>query len=427
MALMRTSRNGEPPGKKKAQQEIKVTAKTPYGVSAQTGGKVKLKGVSLKETEEKYTPEKANIEYEKAVKSGGMVSVYDKSVDPTTRKLVLGSIGSSDNLGKRTDIAIPKGYKASSYKDVYGVDFNPEEFRAASKGPDFDKYLKQKGISAGQSFVPQFGYQAKYETQADIKKKKETEIEQFKKEVGDVSKLKLDKLPLLKPEKIATKTTGGLRKSEPQAPTEKSDWEAPSKSEYKSKSRFKTARNAVFNSGGDGMKLGSAKVEQKSSKYSRIGGYAREGRMAKAYFGGGFENQPISTIGETRATLKKDKAEFKAGIKEARKTGDREKIQGYRAAKKDINAEIKQTKLAGKYLSKLDKELTGVRAGQELKSTGKIKAFTPEKMAGFIGSKQDVYNSDASFNKFLAKRSTDNAINKNKTFGRKVKNAEQKP
>jgi hypothetical protein len=234
--------------------------------------------------------------------------------------------------------------------------------------------------------------------------------------------LSVGRLPLKKPGKIAAKTTGPLRMSERAEPAEKPNWQDPSKSEYKSKSRFKTARNAVFNSGGDGMKLGSAKVEQKSSKESRIGGYAREGKMAKAYFGGGFENQPSVTIAESRDVLRKDKAEFKSGIKEARKAGDKEKVAAYRASKKDINTEIKQTKLASKYLGKLGKEYTGVREGEELRSTGKIKAYTPEAMAGFTGSKQDTYNSDANFNKFLAK----NAVNNNKTFGRKVKIANKR-
>lgn len=422
MALMRTSRNGEPPGKKKSS----------YEVSSKSGGKVDLKGVSL--TEGKYTAEKANIDYEKALKSGSMVSVYDKSVDPTTRKFVLGSIGTSDNLGKRTDIAIPKGYKASSYKDVYGVDFNPEEFRAASKGPDFDKYLKQKGISAGQSFVPQFGYQSRYETEADRKKQKQIEFNELKAE----SMKPLSKLPLLKPEKIASKTVGSLRMSEKSEPMEKSDWDEPSKA---IKKKSKTVKPYNVKAGEyirQNIKYGIQKLTGKEpilrpgvKKEKDVSVQKREGKMAKAYFSN-FEGKTYGDIAGTkeepgiRGTLKKDKAELRAGIKTARKAGDAEKVQGYKAAKRDINAEIKQTKLAGKYLNKLGRQYTGVFEGQELENTGKIKVYTPEKMAGFMGSKQDVFNSDANFNKFLVKRSTDNAVNKNKTFGRKESNPKKK-
>ena len=74
----------------------------------------------------------------------------------------------------------------------------------------------------------------------------------------------------------------------------------------------------------------------------------------------------------------------------------------------------------------LGKEYEGVAAGEQLNRTGKISRFTPERMAGFIGSRQDVFNKDANFDKYVRK-SNDNAVNKNKTFGRKVLNANQKP
>lgn len=415
MALKRT--NGEPPGKKKAQQEIKVTAKTPYGVSAQTGGKVKLKGVSLKESEDKYTAEKANIDYEKAVKSGGMVSIYDKSVDPTTRKLVLGSISSSDALGKRTDIAIPKGYKASSYKDVYGVDFNPEEFRAASKGPDFDKYLKQKGISAGQSFVPQFGYQSRYETQADIKKKKEDEINTFKKEVGDVSKLKLDKLPLLKPEKIATKTTGRIRETERQ-PEEKPTWVNPSRPLVSVESRFTTK---------SGKEKTRTPISKAVENVKRKAQYAKEEKQFKAYYGApssisGSDRSGMTTedLGKERSALKSVKKELKADIKKGTSIPKSELRTELKNVKKDIRATGKAQKYASgnieaRSVYNSGKEETVVQG----KKDGSARYFKPEygeQYSAYSRSQQPSFRS-----------SIENAVNKNKTFGRKVKNAEQKP
>ena len=431
---MKRSRNGEPPGKK--QQEIKVTAKTPYGVSKTSGGKVKLKNVKLDEPNDKYTPEKANVEYESAIKGGKMVSIYDKSVDPTTRKLVLGAIGDSDPLGKRTDIAIERGKKYTSYDQMYDVKgFNPEEFKAAARGKDFDKYLKQKGYSAGQSFEPNIGYYAKYETASDIKKQKDIEIGKMKSELGDPRKLKVGRLEQMKPGKVSAKTTGGLRMGKAEsAPIERDEFTNPSKYEQKSKTRFRTAVNSVFapGAGSKGVKLGNAQVAQKSTRTSRVGDYAREERQAKAYFGGGFEKKTYSDIMGTkeepgaRGILKKDLSELRAGIKSAKNVGARELVSGYRAAKKDVKAELKQTKLAGKYLKSLGKEYEGVAAGEQLNRTGKISRFTPERMAGFIGSRQDVFNKDANFDKYVRK-SNDNAVNKNKTFGRKVLNANQKP
>lgn len=417
MALKRT--NGEPPGKKKAQQEIKVTAKTPYGVSAQTGGKVKLKGVSLKESEGKYTAETANSDYEKAVKGGGMVSIYDKSVDPTTRKLVLGSIGSSDALGKRTDIAIDKNFRAKSYEDIYGKgsNFNPEEFRAASKGTDFDKYLKQKGISAGQSFVPQFGYQSRYETQADIKKKKETEIEQFKKEVGDVSKLKLDKLPLLKPEKIATKTTGILRETQ-KTEEEKPTWTNPARNLVSVESKFYTK---------SGKEKSRNVVSKAVENVKRKAQYAKEEKQFKAYYGApssisGSDRSGMTTedMGKERSALKSVKKELKADIKKGTSIPKSE----LRAELKNVKKDIRATGRAQKYAAGNIEARSVYNSGKEEtvvqgKKDGSARYFKPEygeQYSAYSRSQQPSFRS-----------SVENAVNKNKTFGRKVKNAEQKP
>jgi hypothetical protein len=392
MALKRT--NGEPPGKKKAQQEIKVTAKTPYGVSAQTGGKVKLKGVSLKESEGKYTAETANSDYEKAVKGGGMVSIYDKSVDPTTRKLVLGSIGSSDALGKRTDIAIDKNFRAKSYEDIYGKgsNFNPEEFRAASKGPDFDKYLKQKGISAGQSFVPQFGYQSRYETEADRKKEKDVIIGTLRTDLGKPSDVKLTKLPLLKPEKIATKTTG-IQKAE----EEKSTWTNPAINLVSVEKTFTTR------SGKDKTRNVVSKAVENVKRKAE---YKQELKQGKAYFGG-FEGQNAGDISETRKELKQQIKDVRKGNAAPMESiSKRERIQGYKS-------ELNKAKQAGKYIKNLGNEFTmsGATAGENIKrvgpnaevvakKTGRIRFATPETFKDY-------------------RSSTDNPANRNKTFGRK--------
>lgn len=408
---MRTKRGGEPPVKK--QQAVKVTAKSPYSVSRSADTKTKLKGVELKDPNEKYTPEKANVEYESAIKGGKMVSIYDKSVDPTTRKLVLGSIGESDFLGKKTDIAIEKGYRARDYKDVYGVDFNPEEFRAASKGPNFDKYLKQKGISAGQSFVPKFGYQARYETEADRKKQKETEISDYLRSSKDL-KLEISRMPQLKPGKIESKSkklaTGKIEST----PIEKSDWQEPTGG-VRTKTRIvKPYQVKAGEYIGQNIKYGLQKLAGKEpilrpgvkkTKEALIQGrVGKEASKAKAYFGAGFEGKSVSDIGEIQSSLKSSKSGLKAGIKEARKAGDREKVAAYKSAKKDVKSEIKQSKLASRYLKDLGQEYTGVKAGEKLARTGKVKAYTPEAMAGFIGSKQDVYDKNAYNDRFLAKK-----------------------
>lgn len=418
MALMRTSRNGEPPGKKN--QEIKVTAKTPYGVSAQTGGKVKLKGVSLKESEDKYTPEKANIEYEKAIKGGGMVSIYDKSVDPTTRKLVLGSIGSSDPLGKRTDIAIEKGYKASSYKDIYGVDFNPEEFRAASKGKDFDKYLKEKGLSAGQSFVPKFGYLGKYETESDRKKQKETEIEQFKKEVGDPSKLKLSKLPLLKPGKISAKTTGRIRETERQA-EEKPTFVNPSRPLVSVESRF-TAKS--------GKEKARTPISKAVENVKRKAQYAKEGKQFKAYYGAPSSISASERSGMTAEDLGKEKVALK-GVKKELKADIKSNKPGSTISRSELRAELKNVKKDIRSIGKAQKYAAGNIEARSVYDSGKEETVVRGKKDGaaryWKPEYGDQYSAYSRSQQASFRSSTDNAVNKNKTFGRKESNPKRKP
>ena len=139
--------------------------------------------------------------------------------------------------------------------------------------------------------------------------------------------------------------------------------------------------------------------------------------MAKAYFSE-YEGKTYGDIAGTkeelgaRGVLKRDKSEIKAGIKEARLAGDKEKVSVYRATKKDINAEMNQAKLAGKYIKKLGREYTGAVEAQEMSNTGSIKKYSPSTMTGFTGSKQDVFNRDANFDKAIRK-STDNAANRN--------------
>lgn len=239
-----------------------------------------------------------------------------------------------------------------------------------------------------------------------------------KEESIDVSKLPISKLPLKKPMKVEGRTKK-LAVSE-STPSEKPDWEAPSKTRTKVKTRFKGASNAnTFERG----PLKSARVvdlNRSGSKEVKVKGYNKEAKMAKAYFSGyeGKSKFDIEGTSEERGAigkLKADKASLKEGIKAVRKgtaapsTVDKsERITGLRAAKKDVKSEIKQAKLASKYVSKLGQDYTGVREGQELRSTGKIKTFTPTAMAGFSGSKQDTYNPDANF-----KNQMSNATNRN--------------
>lgn len=483
---MKTGRkpNGEDPKKPKAQGEVKVTAKKPVeppqkqytwddvsrNIDIQERNKAKkaqyesdvasynkamklykegpeasnvssniptgkLKGgKTVSFTGGDYlSAEKSNKMLQEQLKRGELVSIDDPSLDHTTKKLLRGVMGdlgegSTDIVGSVSKTYVPKGTKYSSYKEIYGEDFNPEEYRAASKSGKFEEYAKSKGYG-GRAFAPKVSFYQKY------KEPEQAKAPTYEKEENiDIKKIPIPKMRQLKSDEtiekgvIKKKTYGKLAEYKAPAPAEKPDWEAPEGS-IKTRSRYVKPKNVKAGEYvKENIKYGLKKMAGdkpvlrpgvlKTREALIQGKSGREAKMAKAYFSGyeGKSKFDIEGTSEERGAigkLKADKADLKAGIKEARKAGDREKVQGYRAAKKDVKGEIKQAKLASKYVSKLGQEYTGVREGQELRSTGKIKANTPAAYLGFTGSKQDTYNSDANFNKFLAKRSTDNPANRN--------------
>lgn len=339
--------------------------------------------------------EKMNKDINEMFKRGEIVSIDDKTLDPAIKKSI-----SSKFKGDRTDVfgTTGKRYVSKDSKDlkVYETYKTPES-------PSSPQYEKEEDI--------------------DVKR-----------------------LPAIRMEKGKRKY-GKLAMYEPTAPEEKPDWEEPKgaikyRTKYsmpdisttsKAKSLGRFVKSKVESIGKDNALSSGMKKEQGKARLIQ-GKSGREGKMAKAYFSGFEGKSKFDIVGtsEERGVidkLKADKADLKERIKEVRKgvappstIEKSERIQGLRAAKKDVKSQIKQARLASKYVSKLGQEYTGVREGQELRSTGKIKTFTPERMAGFSGSKQDTYSSDANFNKFLAKSSTDNPVNNNRTFGRKVKN-----
>ena len=390
--------------------------------------------------------------YDKAIKSGEYVDINDPRISEKNRYYIKGAMmsgrdNSSNKWGSVKSKAIPASVafdKDLNFKKIYGDDFDPYEFEKAAKSGKFDEYSKKVNMT-GKSFMPSFGYLEKYG------KPEQAKAPTYEKEENiDIKKLPIPKMRQLKSDEtiekgvIKKKTYGKLAMSEPKAPAEKPDWEAPEGS-IKYRTKYKTMRTqgrgnetvkgkiknfgafakAKFEAIGKENALTPGLVKTQGKERLIQGKSGREAKMAKAYFSGyeGKSKFDIEGTSEERGAigkLKADKADLKAGIKAVRRgtaapsTVDKsERIAGLRAAKKDVKGEIKQAKLASKYVSKLGQEYTGVTEGQELRSTGKIKTFSPTAMTGFTGSKQDTYNSDANFNKFLAKRSTDNPANRN--------------
>jgi hypothetical protein len=426
MALMKMGRSmpkGEDPKKPKSGSKVKVT-NNKIDIEGAKSENIFYADIKDPVARKKAAVEYENKSYEKSLKSG---NVPLSSLDPVSRKLWSSAIGkSSGAYGEVSDYSVSGPVK--SYEDIYGKGskFNPEEFQAASGSGNLDKYMANNP-ELSQSGIPRAKFGGiRYRSDADDKKEKEATVNKMRTELGDPDKMKLDKLPILKPGKIDSSGGNLVTRVSRSEPIEKSDWQDPSGGRVKS--RFVKPKNVkVGEYIGQNIKYAAQKATGKNpilrpgvekKKEALIQGReGREGKMAKAYFSQ-FEGNTYGDIAGTkeelgaRGVLKRDKAEIKAGIKEARKAGDKEKVSVYRATKKDINAEMNQAKLAGKYIKKLGREYTGAVEGQEISNTGSIKKYTPSTMTGFTGSKQDVFNKDANFDKAIRK-STENATNKN--------------
>lgn len=301
--------------------------------------------------------EKMNKDISEKLKKGELVPINDPSLDPETRKIISEKFkgGRSDVFGNTSDRYVSKGTKYSGDKSsikIYETYKTPEQ----AKSPIYEK---EENIGL-EKVIP-------------------------------------EKMKLLKP---TLKTKKGELAGV--STKEKGDWEAPSRTETKVKTRFKGASNANTFERGPLKSTRVVDLKRSGTKESRVKGYNREANMAKAYFGGGYEGKSKFDIeGSSEgpgiiSELKGQKKEMKARIRAGE--GDVITQQGRKAELKDIKSNIRQAKLASKYVTKLGQELTGVTEGENLYRTGKIKTFTPEAMAGFSGSKQNTYDVNANKN-----------------------------
>lgn len=389
-------------------------------LSSLKGSNVGGKKATFSSNKDIMSAARDNEMYEKGLKSGEYVDIDDPRIDPKTRYFLKGAtIGStsSDILGEKTgkisvpyEIALGKS-KPTKWADVYGgKDFDPYEFEKASKSGKLDQFMKKTGMRAGDFAASEIGARTQYKVPTAPKGPQYEQEESIDR----------TKLPAIKMEQQKKKPIKGLSisKTKAPAPEEKADFTDPSRARITTKFK-KTGVASNASRGGRGvgsgstMKLGNYQTGRNIFKKDVAGReYEREAKMAKAYFGGGFEGKGAAGIAERKSLLKQGKAETKASIKEARKAGDAERVSVLRGVKKDYRGEIKQARQASKYLGKLggDKETGGVSEGQKFKNTGKIKYYTPEAMKGFAGSKQDTYNRYANAE---ARMSTDNPANRN--------------
>jgi len=396
MALMKTRRNNEPPNKKDSKISIKG-AKTENVFYADIKDPIARK---------KAAQETENPNYEQKIKSGKYVPL--SSLDPTSQRLWSKSIGrGSEVYGKVKNYAIPvEKSRVTSYEDIYGKGnkFNPEEFEAASKSGKVGEYVSKFGVG---NKVEYGG--VRYETEADIKQEKEEDIKKLKEELKDV---KLPKMEIKKPSAISAKTTGGLKMSKRES--EQPTWVNPSRPLVSVESKFTSV------SGKDKTRnVVSKAVENVKRKVK----YAKEEKQFKSYYGApssisGSDRSGMtaSDVAKERESLKGVKKELRADIKKGSPIASKSEL---RAELKNVKKDIRSTGKAQKYAAGNIESRSVYDTGKEVtitqaKKDGSARFFKPE-----LGEQYSAYSKSI-------KSSTDNAVNQNKTFGRKVKLADKK-
>lgn len=316
---MRTNRltSKTTPPKTTTTKNVTVTKKSrPMGMSVDSSGQIKAKNATL--TSADWNAEKSNKEYADAIKKGEVVSINDPSIDPETRRLVLGTFGSTDRPGTKDvfgdveDVAIPKGYKATSYKDIYGSDFNPEEFRGAAKSGKLDEYMKQKGYKEGQSWSPNFGTYSKYKTKPPVSEN-----------------TPMEKMPVGKAK--ITVPRGKLKVTE----KEEYSFANPRKNLGGSVSMNPLAGGAKTKGAG---KRYAKQVVESAIKPKNIG-YNREQALFEAKAGTSasgidFSNMSAADIKSKKQELKQDRRDYRKSSYEGKNVGIKEATMDIRQARK---------------------------------------------------------------------------------------------
>lgn len=370
MALKRT--NGEPPGKK-----INVIVKTKreaYVPNAENQRKTAEYESALaknKTIEDKY---KSDVEtYGKQMKAYSeqpkgrkdlqtLFSGGGRYLNPTEL-----SEWNKQKSGDRGGLAAKKVYVSKGY--------GTEQSGGPMKGEGGKSYSGYMGAAHEWFDKPT----------APIKQKTPT-VEQ--------PKLAIERMPMNKLVSISTDTPRPTRMA---LPEEKEKWQAPGRNLVSVEKTFTTR------SGKDKTRNVVSKAVENVKRKAE---YKQELKQGKAYFGG-FEGQNAGDISETRKELKQQIKDVRKGTAAPMESiSKRERIQGYKS-------ELKQAKQAGKYIKNLGNEFTmsGATAGENIKrvgpnaevvakKTGRIRFATPETFKDY-------------------RSSTDNPVNKNKTFGRK--------
>lgn len=404
---------------KKYEEDLKFFREGP-AVSGSDGGKSvagKRQTVTGKEINltgssgERYSAEKFNKASMATMKGGGYVSIDDPSLDDTTRSLLkeLKSGSSGDAYGKVKSTYVPAGTKLSSRTDLWGGDYNREEFTKASKAGKLDDLYKKKGYDKNKSFASQVGY-------IDIYNEPEKPSDDLRGVKIDKSKLELPKMELKKAS-ISPRSGKILGYSSEKSKSEDPSWSIKKPSKFgatnisysaPSLNRRKAVKGEDEVKFGEGVEVRSGGANRgrfgvKRAAYAAVANplqsarFKSEVKQGKAYFGD-YEGASSSDISARKSELISGKKDMRSAIKDVRSGKEvssslskSERIKGYKSELKDIKKDLKTNVQAGKYLSNLrmgskDSYKPGASTSENFDTggrTGKIMYATPEKFEGY--------------------------------------------
>ena len=291
-------------------------------------------------------------EFDEKVKRGELVSFNDPSISAKTREILTGA-------NRRIDLSkshVQKGLDLKSYKDMYGDDFNPVQFRKDALSGKLDKY------EAGVIHTAKEGTGTYTRGVTPVKPGAYVPGPALKKIETKNVDWKERKLDPLKPTKIDQKK-GKLR-----MPKEKEDltWDAP---KFVKAKGVGVPQTRIKQSGKSGVQGAGKKKMVGGTEGSRIK-YNTESRQSMAYFSGN------TSIGDK--ITGKTESELRDLKKETRGEGGRMLKEGRLGDALTIGKDLATIRKATRYAKKggiYTGDSGSINEGQE--ST--LKYFTPEK------------------------------------------------
>lgn len=380
----------------------------PNGVQLKGGKNVKGQDVNFT-SEDSYSAEKANKYLNDAIKSGTVVDIYDKSINPNSRKVFLEQLGAGGGLKAHSDLygsTTGKTYvdrdevnKIKSNIDVWGEDFNAVEYEEASKKGKLDEYNKSKGYT-NRTHIPKVGVYEQYnEPQMPIKPDIPPPPPPIKGSDVDFKPIELQKI-----NKIANPKMKYLSDVEV---TDEDGWKPPVASRLKvevDKSREGGQggkwglRNKIVGGSGD-------KKFRPSLRMSVTGGRnKREEKMAKAFYSptsdlnhGGYYSSMDETEGSISKAIRSDIKDIRSEKRDWKKQTS---LTGAdkRAGAKEFRKDIQTGRLSARYVRRGDLHSAGTKTWSEGENS-RLKTWTADidkkgnegAMSGYVNAaEQDI-------------------------------------